>query len=493
MLTLNTPTCSPHVVRVGIAQRTGGTFIEADNAAEVLWALSHGTGLGPRPQLQKTVLRFPATGAAEGLDIPCAQWALTQEKSPLYLQKKWDERGARESRTWLRQRTAALSQDTSPVPSSSQMLSAIASDAEAADSVYEPGIRDIIRDITYVHPDDPQAEITFDSFVEGFKYGEYCIPVDSGSKRAMQVENSMGLTVLGFLPAGSVARHHYMDAAWVVQGSDMVSESQLGIAALARAMRRMQRVLVAKRVTKENDDPYLVVLSPMPLMGEPGQQQEEKDTNTTLLMHRLPCADDSRPYTFPSLPDIQSKEFEHYLPGTVALSSFVDRLTTDVIPAMHLTPSNAGNYRLFSTLVARMMGHFMPHNSSDVSAPRAATDHLQLPCEALAHNDIGLPSKTVAGHKRAVWDAAQRVARAFPLRKPKPVKVRKEKTYFSTMQLEAEARSELLKRKAAESAGLPAARSMRASTDGCGEAGDTQPWPTAPLSAGSAVMIKAEP
>ena len=392
------------------ARRTGGTYIEAEDPGEMLWALSYGVGLGLRPQLNKTFLKFGGKKDDSGgmsasvLDVPCHMWAMTQMKTPLYLQKKWDER----------------------VRSGRASSSAGGGETVDAEAEAELGVRDIQRDITYIHPDDPQSEITIDSFVEGYQYGDFYVPVDSGSREAMRLECHAGLDVIGFVRASSIPRHHFMDVCWVVQGNDMVAESQVGVAALARAMRAQQKVLLARRVSKENDDPYLVTLIP------------PTHENGTLLMYRIPCADDSRFYSFSSIPDMSdTKKKAKYARGVDALSDYVNLLTVPQVPDTKMCPSNAGNYRMFSHVVARMLGQggYSSSSSSSSSAGAiTAADQLQVPLTDMVNIRPGALLK--------LHNAATAVSDAFKLTKPKEKKkVKGEKVYFSTLQMQVEARN----------------------------------------------------
>ena len=68
-----------------VARRTGGTFVEAEDPGDMLWALSYGVGLGLRPQLNKTFLKFGGKEDDSGgmsasvLDVPCHTLFLADE------------------------------------------------------------------------------------------------------------------------------------------------------------------------------------------------------------------------------------------------------------------------------------------------------------------------------------------------------------------------------------------------------------------------------
>jgi len=419
------------------ARRTGGTYIEAEDPGEMLWALSHGVGLGLRPQLNKTFLRFGGVDdgaggmSASALDIPCFQWAMTQMKTPLYLHKKWDER--------VRSGGGGAH------------ISAAGGGGDADDSS-ELGVRNIQRDITYMHPDDPQSEITIDSFVEGYKYGEYYVPVDSGNREAMRLECHAGLDVIGFVRSSEVPRHHFMDVCWVVQGNDLVAESQVGVAALARAMRTQGKMLLARRVNKENDDPHLVALVSPTV------------ENGTLLMYRIPCADDSRFYSFPSIPDVnRGKKRQRYGYGVDALADFVDLLTVPQIPDIKLTPSNAGNYRMFSAVVSRMLGQ-SGYSSGAAGNAVSAADQLQVPLVDL----VSVPHDLQRLHK-----AATSVSEAFQLSRPKEKRFKKDKQYFSTLQIQEETRRMQAAAAAASSQPVPSSSSAAAAASSSSAAAAT--------------------
>ena len=69
--------------------------------------------------------------------------------------------------------------------------------------------------------------------------------------------------------------------------SDANDGARRAIAALGEAMQRLKQAALGRLVKRANSDPWLVVLLPM--------------RDGTLLMHRLPCAEDIRNFLFPPL------------------------------------------------------------------------------------------------------------------------------------------------------------------------------------------------
>jgi hypothetical protein len=469
--------CKNAILLKDIAARTGGVYAEADNGLDLMWALSCGTGLTSRPQLQKSVLSFSRDAhgnnadadADASLEVPCLMWALTQEKKPSYLTKKVREhaddhgRGAGSSRDPMELAATASGSAPSSMLDSQINWAVAASQAESSglslpkkakfmhddtklsreggvgagsetevESEAVPAVYiDVTRDARYISPVNPLDDIVIDDLVEGYRYGAYHVPVDSGSKESMRIESTAGLTALGFLPQVEVPRYHSMEPSWVLQGTDMVKEAQIGIAALARAMRCEGCVLIARKVQKENAEPCLVAL--LPPAVEDG----------TLLVQRLPCADDSRFYTFASLPDLHSNEkySVRYAPGMTAVSSIVDALTIPhgQLPATHLNPVNACQYRLFAEITSRMLHQFAVAGSA--TDAKQIRDRLQVPLVQLLRGD--------AIQLQSLQCTYQTIASEFPLLQDKDKsdtgrgkssgsRKRPAKTTFSDMQLAAE-------------------------------------------------------
>jgi hypothetical protein len=300
-------------------------------------------------------------------------------------------------------------------------------DIDIDDVDEEPVIpKEIKRQTEYAHPTDPDEEVSIENFVEGYQYGAYYVPVDAGSKSAMTLDGPGGLTIIGSLPVEQIPRHHFMDVATVVQGSDLVPESMSGIAAIAIALRETSTALIVRRVSKDNTDPYLAVL------------MVPKTDNNTLILHHLPCLDDSRSYWFHSLPQVAQKPV--YAKGVEAVSSFVDALTLQRVNARQLTPANTSYYRLYADITARML-----HTSPREILP--AKDSLHVPLAELLQSQpqstesgasSSSSSQTVNSKLAELRSAVESISASFPLKKvesqtgAKPAKV-----FFSDLQMES--------------------------------------------------------
>lgn len=230
-----------------------------------------------------------------------------------------------------------------------------------------------------------------------------------------------------------------MDVTTVVQGSDMVPESQVGISAIAVALRETQSALIVRRVSKDNQDPYLAAL------------MVPKTDNGTLILHRLPCLDDSRNYWFHSLPEMEKKPI--YAEGVEALSSFVDALTVPRVSGRQLTPPSISYYRLFANITSKML-HTPSHDVivAKDSLHTALAELLQprprpRPCGGDVDSSSGHSSSASASQSYSqelaskladLSEIADTVSAAFPLTKVENRPSKPEKVHFSDLQMDAE-------------------------------------------------------
>jgi hypothetical protein len=173
-------------------------------------------------------------------------------------------------------------------------------------------IGDVKRDSHAMHPQDPDATLTANEKIKGYKYGSQYIPVTEADEQAMKLQSPAGIFVLGAIPASSVKRHHFMDFTRIVQGHENVEAAQVGVCALATALRKNKSVLLVRWVAKENADPILAALIP------------PVNDNGTLVLQRLPCKDEISVFSFPHTPPLPSSE------AMDAMSRFVDAST--VVP-----------------------------------------------------------------------------------------------------------------------------------------------------------------
>ena len=343
-----------------LAEGTNGGYIEADTVGSFLWILSEGTGLGTTPQKSKVNL----TLSPHCPGIPCVTWAKVSEKKMPSLSKK------------------LVKEDHAEMDVDLQMPHASSSSSSSSVRDIQVSLEPVKRDTTYKRPSDtgPTAEAS-EKITDGYKYGQYYVPVSDADKEAMKLEGEAGIKLIGYMKAKEVPRHHFMGSTSVVQGNDTLVESIRAIAALSMALRNMGCVGLARKVVKEGQDPCHVMLMP------PTQD------DGTLLMQHIPCSDDYRRYPFAPLPSLRSNEKQRQMD---AMTCLVDSMVgiPECVTDTAVSPVNPSYLRVFTAITE---------------------DFGVLNRGSLA--DIGDVFSVPLRDKRKAMDAAEDLQSIFPLKK----------------------------------------------------------------------------
>ena len=274
-----------------IVNDTDGACVEANNLIDCMHLLAGEPGLSTRSQVSKTVFNV-----SKDISIPCCTWGRVMPSKLPSLKKKVKD----------------------PIGNYS----------------------DIRRESAYVDSKDPDSALSFDALTHGFKYGKQFVPMGDAEMHAVKVEGAKSISLIGFEKKEKIPRHYFVDCTKVVQGAEGDDGSSIAIATLSRAMWESGDVALCRYVSKENDDPILVVLSPPPKQ------------NGTLLLHRLPCAEDINDFYFPSLHNSKSS-------SNNIISDLIDSMTVDIsqIKKKQITPLNPVALTYTSSVLNKVLTH----------------------------------------------------------------------------------------------------------------------------------------
>lgn len=103
---------------------------------------------------------------------------------------------------------------------------------------------------------------------------------------------------------------------------------------------------IVRYVKSEDADPYLAGLWPI----------SDSEMGWSLLLYRLPCAEDVREYAFPSLNHFSNISSSGSIEKLNAVSSLVDSLTVREEGALCLTPINPTLHTLLAEVHRRIVG-----------------------------------------------------------------------------------------------------------------------------------------
>jgi len=255
------------------ANDVGGYLTVTNDLAGAMGFLSSGPGMGTRPTQSKIAFEL-----SPDFKIPC-----------FYCSK------------------------TSKVP-----LPSLKKQSNASYDVDMPDSGKVSMSTMYRNPSDPDEELEFEDRVKGYKYGPQYIPFGGMDDDVLKLSSPPVVRLLGFLPANRVPRYHFLDVCFVLGPNPSTPEGEGAgrvIAALSRAMRKLDQVALARFVKRENSDPWLVAIMPKP-------DSEGGRDDRALVMHRLPCAEDLRNFIFPplSMDGVTAEQ-------TRAVSSAIDAMT----------------------------------------------------------------------------------------------------------------------------------------------------------------------
>lgn len=240
---------------------------------------------------------------------------------------------------------------------------------------YDPAVPDsgaVKRITSYFNPDDPDEEIPFDEKIKGYRYGSQYVPVTGIDEAALKLSSEPMVKLLGFLPDHRVQRQHFMDATMVLQGDPTSTAAAKAISALSLSLRQCKSVALVRFVKRADSDPWLAALIPF----------ASATANTSLMIQRLPCAEDIRDFPFPSLYD---KRFGP--PNTTgqmeAVSEYVDQMTIRPDDIAVFNPA-------FPGLVRKVLQNVLPTGDQSKSLIPKVVNPLKGSAEVYDRSEGGL-------------------------------------------------------------------------------------------------------
>ncbi len=367
-----------------VADQTGGMFMEVENVGDSLYLTAQQIGFGVKPV--KSKINFELTPT---IKISCEVWGKVSSMKKPTAKKEVKPEKIEASRS---------------------------SDAPVSTSTFVPAPAAITRDTSYRRSDEPDdicGEIDINDTTKGYKYGTTYIPEASVDTRIFIVPGACKMQLLGFQHKDKVPKYQYLEKTLILQGISDTEKSanasldelsyagraQFAILQLSVAMRRLNKVAIARYVKKEDADPVLVAISP-----------PERDDGT-LLVHRLPCQEDSNMFVFPSSA-VRSKISED---KQTAMGNLVDSMT--IAPTRrHLTPYNHSIHTFLQQLQQQVLRH-----------PTAVPVNELLPDPFEIINQ----STALTARKELINENLKKVTELFPLETDE--KASKKRTYWTDL------------------------------------------------------------
>ena len=195
--------------------------------------------------------------------------------------------------------------------------------AEYSDS---PGTCDVQNERLYYVNDDPDKKaVEKDLITKAYYYGSSLVPISKTDEVRLKNEEPKCLKVIGFTDSFRVPRHFFMSGVDIVVPNPTSEEDIKGTTALVKEMIKMNKVIIARYVPRNNSQPKLVVLTPK--MSKRGPM---------FYLNILPTVEEIRDFQFDSLPEASKKQEEF-------MGHFIDSLDLEQDGEEEIKPSETYN------------------------------------------------------------------------------------------------------------------------------------------------------
>ena len=184
----------------------------------------------------------------------------------------------------------------------------------------------VVNDRLYYIYDDPQQNPISKEFIaKAYYYGNSLVPVSKTDEIRFKNEENKCLKTIGFTDNFRVPRHSYISGVDLVIPNPQSINDIKAMKALVEEMIKMNKVLIARYVSRTNNPPKLVVLSPH--LSKKGP---------LFYLNILPTVEDIRDYQFDSLKECSKNQEE-------LISKFIDSLDLENEDEEELKPSETYN------------------------------------------------------------------------------------------------------------------------------------------------------
>ena len=190
----------------------------------------------------------------------------------------------------------------------------------------EPGKGEVVNERIYFVADDPEKKpVSKDLITKAYYYGSSLVPISTTDEARLKSEEQKCLKVIGFTDSYRVPRHFYMAGTDVVIPNPTSPGDIQGTLGIVSEMIKMNKVIIARYVFRNNATPKLVVLSPH--LSKKGP---------IFYLNILPTVEEIRDFQFESLPECSQKQEEF-------MGHFIDSLDLEKDGEELIKPSETYN------------------------------------------------------------------------------------------------------------------------------------------------------
>ena len=189
-----------------------------------------------------------------------------------------------------------------------------------------PGTCEIQNERIYYVNDDPDKKaVEKELITKAYYYGSSLVPISQTDEVRLKNEEPKCLKVIGFTDSYRVPRHFFMSGVDIVVPNPTSEEDIKGTTALVKEMLKMNKVIIARYVPRNNSQPKLVVLTPH--MSKRGPM---------FYLNILPTVEEIRDFQFDSLPEASKKQEEF-------MGHFIDSLDLEQDGEEEIKPTETYN------------------------------------------------------------------------------------------------------------------------------------------------------
>ena len=209
---------------------------------------------------------------------------------------------------------------------SPSMIPSLKRYSKVAEFSDEPGTCEVQNERIYYVNDDPDKKaVEKELITKAYYYGSSLVPISQTDEIRLKNEEPKCLKVIGFTDSFRVPRHFFMSGVDIVVPNPTSDEDIIGTTALVKEMLKMNKVIIARYVPRNNSQPKLVVLTPH--MSKRGPM---------FYLNILPTVEEIRDFQFDSLPEASKKQEEF-------MGHFIDSLDLEQDGEEEIKPTETYN------------------------------------------------------------------------------------------------------------------------------------------------------
>ena len=209
---------------------------------------------------------------------------------------------------------------------SPSMIPSLKRYSKVAEFSDEPGTCEVQNERIYYVNDDPDKKaVEKELITKAYYYGSSLVPISQTDEIRLKNEEPKCLKVIGFTDSFRVPRHFFMSGVDIVVPNPTSEEDIIGTTALVKEMLKMNKVIIARYVPRNNSQPKLVVLTPH--MSKRGPM---------FYLNILPTVEEIRDFQFDSLPEASKKQEEF-------MGHFIDSLDLEQDGEEEIKPTETYN------------------------------------------------------------------------------------------------------------------------------------------------------